>query len=66
MGEKKPPELYSNFWEELKKIREIEDSKKKSVLMGNQAKNRGLKNSTKEKIGQSAVVKLVSLRIQKM
>jgi hypothetical protein len=50
LGEKKPPELNVKFWEQLKKKRETEDSKKKSVQMGNQAWNRGLQNSTKEKI----------------
>jgi hypothetical protein len=58
-GEIKPPELNIKYWEELKKIRETEDSKKKSVLMGNQARNRGLRNSTKERIRQAATVKLV-------
>ena len=60
MGEKKPPELNDKFWEELKEIRKSEESKKKSMLMGNQARNRGLWNSTKDKIRQAAIVKLVS------
>jgi hypothetical protein len=60
MGEKKPPELNDRFWEELTQIRKSEASKKKSVFMGNQARNRGLRNSTKDKIRQAAIVKLVS------
>jgi hypothetical protein len=43
MGEKKPLELNVKYWEEFKKIRDTEDSKKKSVQMGNQARNRGLR-----------------------
>jgi hypothetical protein len=35
MGEKKPPKLNIKFWEDLKRIRESEDSKKKSIQMGN-------------------------------
>lgn len=58
MGEKKPPELNDRFWEELTQIRKTEASKQKLVLMGNQARNRGLRNSTKEKIQQAAIVKL--------
>jgi hypothetical protein len=69
-GEGKPPELNIKYWEELKTIRESEESKRKSVQMGNQARNRGLRNSTKEKIRQAAAVKLVShttqiLRLEK-
>ena len=60
MGEKKPAELKDKFWDELKHIRGSEESKKKSVLMGNQARNRGLRNSTKDKIRHAATVKLVS------
>jgi hypothetical protein len=60
LGENKPPELSAAFWEELTEIRKTEASKKKSAQMGNQARNRGLRNSTKEKIRQSASLKLVS------
>jgi hypothetical protein len=60
MGEKKPPKLNIKFWEDLKRIRESEDSKKKSVQMGNQVRNRGLRNSTKERIRQAAALKLIS------
>jgi hypothetical protein len=31
MGEKKPPKLNFKYWEELKKIKEMEDSKRRSV-----------------------------------
>ena len=60
MGEKKPAELNDKFWEDLKQIRKSKESKKKSILMGNQARNRGLQNSTKDKIRQAALVNLVS------
>ena len=60
-GEGKPPELKQKYWEELERIRESEESKLKSKQMGNQARNRGLRNSTKEKIKQATLVKLVSL-----
>ena len=59
MGDRKPAELNDKYWEELQRIRRSEESKKKSVLMGNQARNRGLRNSTKEKIRQAATVQLV-------
>ena len=60
-GEGKPPELNKKYWEDLQKIRESEESKRKSKQMGNQARKRGLRNSTKDKIKQAALVKLVSL-----
>jgi hypothetical protein len=60
MGDKKPPELNMKFWEELRRIKESEESKKKSAQMDNQARNRGLRNSTKDKIRQAATVKLLS------
>lgn len=60
IGDGKPPELNVKYWEELQRIQESEESKRKSVQMGNQARKRGLRNSTKEKIKQSAVMKLIS------
>ena len=63
-GEGKPPELNMKYWAELEKIRESEESRRKSVQMGNQARKRGLRNSTKDKIKQAAAVKLVSLWIE--
>ena len=58
--EGKPPKLNVKYWEELERIREFEESKQKSPQMGNQARKRGLRNSTKEKIKQAAAVKLIS------
>ena len=60
IGEGKLPELNPKYWEELEKIRESEESKCKSQQIGNQARKRGLRNSTEEKIKQAALVKLVS------
>ena len=58
----KLPELNIKYWEELERIKESKESKRKSVQMGNQARKRRLRNSTKEKIKQEASVKLVSHR----
>ena len=59
-GDGKPPELSMKYWEELQTIRQSEESKRKSQQLGNQARKRGLRNTTKEKIKQATVVKLVS------
>ena len=59
-GDGKPPELSMKHWEELQRIRQSEESKRKSQQMGNQARKRGLRNTTKEKIKQAVLVKLVS------
>ena len=63
-GDGKPPELSMKYWEELQRIRESEASKRKSQQMGNQVRKRGLRNTTKEKLKQAAVVKLVSERTE--
>ena len=59
-GQGKPAGLNTKYWEELLKIRESEESKRKSQQMGNQARKRGLRNTTKDKIKQATLVKLVS------
>ena len=64
MGEGKPPELNMKYWAELEKIRESEESRRKSVQMGNQERKRGLQKSMKDKIKQAAAVKLVSQWIE--
>lgn len=58
MSEKKLAEFNEKFWKDLIKIKKSEASKKKSVVMGNQARHRGLRNTTKERIGQATTVKL--------
>lgn len=60
MREKKPPKLNVIYWKELKKIRETKDSNRRFVQMENQARDRGLRNSTKEKIWQAVLLKSVS------
>ena len=62
-GEWKPPALNTKYWEELERIKDSEESKRKSQQMGNEARKRGLRNSTKEKIKQAALVKLVSTEL---
>lgn len=62
-GDRKPPALNTKYWEELERIRDSEESKRKSQQMGNQARKRGLRNSTKDKIKHAALVKLVSTEL---
>jgi hypothetical protein len=61
VGESKPGDLKESLWNSIKSLRATEESKKKSVEMANNAKGRGVRNSTRQKIREAVTLKLVRL-----